>query len=162
MSESTEVGRAGRKVTEPRRTPDRALRSTFATNMALAGLAVATGILAARLLGPSGEGELTAIQTWPLLLGTLAMLGLDSALVYFISRQPERGKQLTSTAVFFALLSSFAVGAVAWFALPFLLSAQQPQVVSAARVFLLIGWIFACLLYTSPSPRDGLLSRMPS
>ena len=23
-------------------------------------------------------------------------------------------------------------------------------------------WISACLLYTSPSPRDGLLSRMPS
>ena len=25
-----------------------------------------------------------------------------------------------------------------------------------------IMYIFACLLYTSPSPRDGLLSRMPS
>src|SRR5664280_3327574 len=109
------VGHDGRQVTEPRRTPDRALRTTFATNMALAGLAVATGVLAARLLGPSGEGELTAIQTWPLLLGTLAMFGLDSALVYFISRQPERGKQFTSTAVLVALLSSFAVGAVAWF-----------------------------------------------
>ena len=24
------------------------------------------------------------------------------------------------------------------------------------------GWNIACLLYTSPSPRDGLLSRMPS
>ena len=24
------------------------------------------------------------------------------------------------------------------------------------------GWIHTCLLYTSPSPRDGLLSRMPS
>ena len=23
-------------------------------------------------------------------------------------------------------------------------------------------WISSCLLYTSPSPRDGLLSRMPS
>ena len=23
-------------------------------------------------------------------------------------------------------------------------------------------WILCCLLYTSPSPRDGLLSRMPS
>ena len=25
-----------------------------------------------------------------------------------------------------------------------------------------VGWFIACLLYTSPSPRDGLLSRMPS
>ena len=34
-------------------------------------------------------------------------------------------------------------------------------------LWLITGWIFAvtqngCLLYTSPSPRDGLLSRMPS
>jgi O-antigen/teichoic acid export membrane protein len=120
-----------------------ALRSTVATNSALAALAVATGIIAPRLLGPSGEGQLAAIQTWPLLLGTLSMLGLDSALVYFIAREPERGKQLTSTAMLIGLLSSLLVGAIAWFALPFLLSAQQPDVISAARVFLLIGVLYA-------------------
>ena len=27
---------------------------------------------------------------------------------------------------------------------------------------LIVGVIYTCLLYTSPSPRDGLLSRMPS
>ena len=27
---------------------------------------------------------------------------------------------------------------------------------------LLLDWMLPCLLYTSPSPRDGLLSRMPS
>ena len=26
----------------------------------------------------------------------------------------------------------------------------------------IVGGLYACLLYTSPSPRDGLLSRMPS
>ena len=25
-----------------------------------------------------------------------------------------------------------------------------------------VGQVYTCLLYTSPSPRDGLLSRMPS
>ena len=25
-----------------------------------------------------------------------------------------------------------------------------------------VDWVTTCLLYTSPSPRDGLLSRMPS
>ena len=29
-------------------------------------------------------------------------------------------------------------------------------------IAILLGMHFACLLYTSPSPRDGLLSRMPS
>ena len=37
--------------------------------------------------------------------------------------------------------------------------------VSMAAFFLAKGeapWLWTCLLYTSPSPRDGLLSRMPS
>ena len=29
-------------------------------------------------------------------------------------------------------------------------------------VYRYIDWLITCLLYTSPSPRDGLLSRMPS
>ena len=32
----------------------------------------------------------------------------------------------------------------------------------AGLVALLVGFLYICLLYTSPSPRDGLLSRMPS
>jgi O-antigen/teichoic acid export membrane protein len=140
---ATRMGEAARPVTRPRRTADLAVRSTFSTNVVLAVLAAATGVLSARLLRPAGEGELAAIQTWPLLLGTLSMLGLDSALVYFIARQPERARQLTSTAVLIGLLASLALGAVAWFALPFALRAQPPEVVSAARVFLLIGGIYA-------------------
>ena len=31
-----------------------------------------------------------------------------------------------------------------------------------ALVFVIFAFIYICLLYTSPSPRDGLLSRMPS
>ena len=31
-----------------------------------------------------------------------------------------------------------------------------------ATVEKVIAWVLTCLLYTSPSPRDGLLSRMPS
>ena len=30
------------------------------------------------------------------------------------------------------------------------------------RIDALCPWLVGCLLYTSPSPRDGLLSRMPS
>lgn len=120
-----------------------ALRGTVVTNIALAVLAVATGIIAARILGPDGEGELTAIQTWPLLLGTLSMLGLDSAMVYFITQQPDKARQFTTTATVTGLLSSIVVGGAAWFALPYLLSAQRPQIVAAARVFLLVGVIFA-------------------
>ena len=33
---------------------------------------------------------------------------------------------------------------------------------SIFKPFWIIYWVSTCLLYTSPSPRDGLLSRMPS
>ena len=132
-----------RRTLQRRNTPGRALNGTFATNLGLAVLGAATGILAARLLRPSGEGQLTAIQAWPSLLATIATLGLDSALVYFISSPPESGKQLTTTAALICLVSALAIGAAAWFALPFLLSAQQPQVISAARVYLLIVFLYA-------------------
>src|SRR5262245_30271561 len=56
---------------------------TTATNFAIALLALATGPLAARMLGPEGRGELAAIQTWPSVIATLAMLGLGDATIYF-------------------------------------------------------------------------------
>ena len=34
---------------------------------------------------------------------------------------------------------------------------------TAAKLGIPVNWVdYTCLLYTSPSPRDGLLSRMPS
>src|SRR5664279_4045450 len=38
----------------------------------------------------------------------------------------------------------------------------QQRGVPPQNVFRMTGWSNGCLLYTSPSPRDGLLSRMPS
>ena len=39
---------------------------------------------------------------------------------------------------------------------------QQAPALSAQNSLIAYDNIGACLLYTSPSPRDGLLSRMPS
>jgi O-antigen/teichoic acid export membrane protein len=120
-----------------------AIGMTFAANAMTLVIGVGTGVLAARLLGPVGEGQLAAIQTWPILLGSLAMLGLPEALVYFISREPARGRQLSSTAVLMGLVASVTVGGIAWVVMPMLLSSQDHAVIDAARVFLLIGVIFA-------------------
>lgn len=116
---------------------------TAAANLATMALGAVTGLIAARILGPVGEGQLTAIQTWPMLLGTLAMLGQPEAIVYFIAREPERGREITSTAVLVGLTSALAVAGAAWFALPGALAAQQHAVVRAARFFLLVGVVYA-------------------
>ena len=111
--------------------------------MILALLGAGTGILSAHLLGPTGEGQLTAIQAWPTLLGSLATLGLESSVVYFIAREPQQGRQFAITATSVGVLSALMVGIAAWVVLPPLMSAQGPQIVSAARVFLLVGLLYA-------------------
>ena len=40
--------------------------------------------------------------------------------------------------------------------------AGVPSVSRPVREDAVPEWLWSCLLYTSPSPRDGLLSRMPS
>ena len=47
------------------------------------------------------------------------------------------------------------------FVLLMLSSRHAPKVYLVALIAFIVGMV-ACLLYTSPSPRDGLLSRMPS
>ena len=42
------------------------------------------------------------------------------------------------------------------------LSGSSPATVVAIGTIVISGMVKVCLLYTSPSPRDGLLSRMPS
>ena len=55
-----------------------------------------------------------------------------------------------------------AVGGGGLIRLPALLAAGLPSHVALATNKFGSTWAAGCLLYTSPSPRDGLLSRMPS
>lgn len=102
-----------------------------------------TGLLAAHLLGPTGEGELAAIQTWPMVLATLAMVGMPEALTYYLARRPRLAKEYLGTAVGVALVAYAVVGAAAWLVMPWLLRSQPHQVLGAARVFLSVGVIYA-------------------
>jgi len=116
---------------------------TFGTNVTLAILAAGTGVIAARTLGPSGRGELVAIQTWPSFLATLAMLGLPEALVYYVARGVDNPGRYVGSATAAALTAAFALYCAGWLLMPALLGAQSASVVSAARLYLLIVPIFA-------------------
>jgi O-antigen/teichoic acid export membrane protein len=118
---------------------------TSATNLVLGVLAVCTGAIAARLLGPHGRGELAAIQTWPSLMGYLTMLGTEQALVYYISRDPERGGRYLGCAVVIALVTCVPLMACAYLEMPWLLSAQSRATVAAARWYLLVAPVIALL-----------------
>ncbi|HET7604193.1 MAG TPA: oligosaccharide flippase family protein [Gemmatimonadales bacterium] len=107
------------------------------TSLAMGAVGFLSGPLAARLLGPTGRGELAAIQAWPLVLTSLSALGLHEATIYFAARAPARGARLLGSATFLALLASVPVMAAGYLLMPLLLHAQSAAVVSMGRLYLL-------------------------
>ncbi len=109
---------------------------TTLTNVAIAGSGVVTGLIAARILGPVGRGELAAIFGWPLLIAGLATLGLPDAIVYFCARERARAGAYFTTALAIAVAVSAVFAVVGWVLMPVVLAAQDDGVVTAARWFL--------------------------
>jgi O-antigen/teichoic acid export membrane protein len=116
---------------------------TVATNLLLAAVGMVSGIVAARLLGPHGRGELAAIQTWPSFIATLAMLGMSEAIVYHSARKPSEAGRYLASAVVVALVSSVPFMSIAYLLMPVMLRAQTPSIVSAGRWYLLIVPLYA-------------------
>jgi O-antigen/teichoic acid export membrane protein len=61
--------------------------STFVGQSFILGLGVLTGILAARMLGPTGRGEVAAIIIWPSAIVTLISLGMNQSIAYSVGQR---------------------------------------------------------------------------
>lgn len=111
---------------------------TFATNTTLAVVNITTGILAARLLGVAGRGELAALQLWPMVFASLAALGMPEALAYLSAKRPELTGPYTGTAVFLSGLASLVLFVATYPLIPLLLSQHSSGTVQAAQIYLSI------------------------
>lgn len=94
------------------------------------------GILAARLLGPAGRGELAAAIVWAGVLGTVAQLGMPQALIYHAARDSEATPTLLTTALGLLLAQSAAVILLGQLLVSLTLARWQPAVVPAVRLYL--------------------------
>ncbi|MGO9455403.1 MAG: oligosaccharide flippase family protein [Candidatus Binataceae bacterium] len=110
---------------------------TGAANLALAAIGTTSGILVARLLGPHGRGELSAIMAFSGTVSAIALIGVPNALIYYAARSPERSASYLVAGGMIAMLAAalFALGA--YFYIPVLLAEQRPGVIWAARFYLL-------------------------
>ena len=118
------------------------VETAFANGL-VGGIGIATGIIAARWLGPQGRGELAAIQMWPAILSSLAMVGMGEALAYYCAKRPSDTKRYIVTAGLITLTVMPAFAALGYVLLPHLLSQQSPRIVQAARVYLFLLPIYA-------------------
>lgn len=111
---------------------------TAAANVALALVALATGVLSARLLGPERRGYLAAAQAIGTLIGALGTLCLAQALVYFVGRRARQPMVVLKTATVFAAGWMIILSSVAVLAMPLLLSGE-PSAIPTARLYCLFG-----------------------
>jgi len=123
---------------EQRTRSRKAFGLALASNLGVMGLTFVTGTLNARLLGPGGRGELSAIQNVASTASMLAMIGMPSAVGFYSSRQPGDARAITTTAAILCLLSCLPFVAATYALMPVLLRSQSPQVVASGRMFLLL------------------------
>jgi O-antigen/teichoic acid export membrane protein len=121
----------------PRRFSNRrAYAQTFAATAAIRCLGVVSGVLAARLLGPAGRGELAVIIFLPMLLLTLGELELPRSFAYEVSRVDEIPRSMIATSFWLAAglggLQALLLAAV----LPLYLPADKLHLLAASRWFM--------------------------
>ncbi len=110
---------------------DYGLSTIFGLLQGVAGFL--SGIALARLLGTTGRGSLAAIQQWCAFLSTVALFGVQDALLYYISKDRARTGSLCVSAISLTLCTSSVFVLVGYLLLPFLLGSQSGDVVRLAR-----------------------------
>ena len=109
---------------------------TVATNAAILVSGMATGILAARLLGPADRGLLAAVMFWPQTIAGLATLSLGEALIARRPAAPVGPERLVASGAAAALGAGglgLALGAPL---LPWLLGPEREAAVALATIYL--------------------------
>lgn len=115
----------------------RAVAHSILSKIVILGLQASTGILTARMLLPSGRGELAAMGLWPLLVASLTTLGIPSSLIYHLRKRPEERERLIATGFLMATLLGSVAAIAASFMLPFWLHKYPLSMIHAAQWFLL-------------------------
>ncbi len=99
---------------------------------------LATGIIVARALGPSGRGELAATLLVTQIAAWIFSMGSSEAISYFQARKPEDGPKLLSSWLLVTLPLSALGILVTELMLPVIFAAQTDAAIDLARIYLLV------------------------
>jgi O-antigen/teichoic acid export membrane protein len=110
--------------------------STGLADIVLVGISAVSGILTARLLGPTGRGEFAIVVLWPGLIAAVGSLGVKEALTYQQALGRQAGSQLVGISLLLATVQTLLLVFIGWLVLPWLLSAQNPEVVRSGFAYL--------------------------
>ena len=123
---------------------------TVLANIFVLVINVLTGIITARLLGPSDKGVQAAIILWPGLLVSLSAVGLPAALLYYIKKSPEHASAFLTAALSLGVVASFIGTAVGIVFVPTWLNNYSVQTVHVAQIYMFfIPVAVSSVIYTS-------------
>jgi O-antigen/teichoic acid export membrane protein len=135
--------------------------NTLLSKFSILAVNVFTGAITARLLGPTGRGELLAITLWPQFLAGTCTLGLPAALLYLLKQKPERKTELYTTTIFLGFLVGSIAALVGVLAIPTWLSQSSSEVISVTQCFMiLVPFGVMGLVAISPMQALGLFSNV--
>jgi O-antigen/teichoic acid export membrane protein len=111
---------------------------TFSTNLGIQGCNLITGLLAARLLQPTGRGELATIMLWPYIIFDIGILGTYWAITRETARRRDKVDDLAKTGLIFGLLQAAIFLFIGYNLIPFFLPADKAHLIGLTQLFLLI------------------------
>lgn len=109
---------------------------TAGGNIVIAATGAIGGILAARLLGPVGRGELAAAIVWAGILGILVQLGMPQAITYFTARYTEQVGAILQATLLLLVLQSILILTVGTLVAQLVMSRLQPEAAFEVRLYL--------------------------
>ena len=118
---------------------------TFLTSILVALAYLASGLLIARALGPSGRGAFTALTVIAIMIAWVFAIGSTQTITYFQARDADPRLGVLSTWLLLAIPLSAIALVVSELLLPTLLAAQPPRTLELGRVFMITVIV---LLYT--------------
>ncbi len=111
---------------------------TMGLNLLLMGTSLLSGSLAAHLLGPTGRGQLAAIQLWPLAIMTIGSGGIVEAVSYYSGRFREQSGVFGITATVMLAVLAIPLVLIGIVAMPHLLAAEPRRIVTEAQLYMCI------------------------
>jgi O-antigen/teichoic acid export membrane protein len=114
----------------------RAYAQTFAATVAVRCFGVVSGVLAARLLGPTGRGELAVVIFLPMVLISVGEIELPRSLAYEVSQQSEVSPQVVASGFWLAVVLGCIQSVILAVALPIYLPADKLHLLFASRWFM--------------------------
>jgi O-antigen/teichoic acid export membrane protein len=130
---------------------------TIANSVLIVIINICTGIISARLLGPTGRGELASILLGLQLVSLLSIVGLPTSSIFHLKKMPEHRSEIVGGTLFLAALLGLFAGAMGWVIVPHWLEGYSPPIVTAAQLTILLTPLFSLYQVATPvlRARDG-------